>query len=919
MVSFKHQTAKVIFYWLGSILSVLSFSIGLLWAFDRPLGFFDKSNYEPFGIVFLLASTGCFAIGKFLTWLYTSQNKVSISKKQVQRNRKDMLELVKNIWVEGFLKESLHNEVLIRLGLAERKDAVNRSWEAVLRTVEQPNYVLPPGTRIIDVFEKMNRSLLILGEPGSGKTTILLELAQDTIYRAERDPCQRIPVVFNLSSWIDPKQSLADWLINELNTKYNVPKKLARFWVMNDELLLLLDGLDEVASERRKMCITHINAFRHEHLVPLAICSRLADYEAIDTKLNLQGAVLLEPLASQQIDSYFSRMGPELEAARIALKEDITLQELIDTPLMLNIMTLTYRNDSVKDISLFDSTGSRQEHLFNTYIRKMSTYRSDNIHYSPRQSIYWLKWLAQKMLHSNQTFFFIEEIQPTWLQSKFQKSLYNIIGGLFTWLVFWLGFVLPSWLTDISGLEWEWLGRLAPDKSQELFSNDSSYLTTALNLGLLSGLAHMTFGWLITKTKLVEKLRWLGKEVIIGLLGGLILGGVGAFFFSESVSKLFYRLDLGVSVGLYGGLVYLTLTWLISKAKLTKKWKWFKSDGRIKKSLIIGLLGGLIIPLKMFEGLLVGLLVELFGGLSYAALAWLISKAKLAEKFNWFGVKKSRKFGLILGLISGLFLGLGVGLYTGLTSTPILGLFFGLTLSLLWGVICGLISGTIFEQQDRIKRVEKLKWSGREVKKSLKFGLIIGIIAGLVFGFLFGVALGLDEGVVVGLVMGLIVGLIAVLVRQSNVSNSIETRTIPNQGIWLTAKNAFFYGLLSGLIIWLPSILFAGVIIRLSNEPTLREYILNFVIYSLGTGLMLALIVSLVGGGIAVIHHFILRFILSIKRYMPWNYARFLNYATERIFLRRVGGGYVFMHRLLMEHFANMKTEQIKTLYSTHA
>ncbi|MDJ0592593.1 MAG: hypothetical protein QNJ72_21810 [Pleurocapsa sp. MO_226.B13] len=43
---------------------------------------------------------------------------------------------------------------------------------------------------------------------------------------------------------------------------------------------------------------------------------------------------------------------------------------------------------------------------------------------------------------------------------------------------------------------------------------------------------------------------------------------------------------------------------------------------------------------------------------------------------------------------------------------------------------------------------------------------------------------------------------------------------------------------------------------------------------------------------------------------MPWNYARFLDYAAERIFLRKVGGGYIFIHRMLLEHFARMELEQ---------
>jgi hypothetical protein len=36
----------------------------------------------------------------------------------------------------------------------------------------------------------------------------------------------------------------------------------------------------------------------------------------------------------------------------------------------------------------------------------------------------------------------------------------------------------------------------------------------------------------------------------------------------------------------------------------------------------------------------------------------------------------------------------------------------------------------------------------------------------------------------------------------------------------------------------------------------------------------------------------------------PRRYADFLDYTAERLFLRRVGGGYVFIYRLLQEYFA---------------
>jgi hypothetical protein len=63
-------------------------------------------------------------------------------------------------------------------------------------------------------------------------------------------------------------------------------------------------------------------------------------------------------------------------------------------------------------------------------------------------------------------------------------------------------------------------------------------------------------------------------------------------------------------------------------------------------------------------------------------------------------------------------------------------------------------------------------------------------------------------------------------------------------------------------------------------------------------------------GGSAVLRHFALRFTLYRKKYAPWNYARFLDYATDRLFLQKVGGGYIFIHRMLLEHFAEMSIEQ---------
>ena len=74
-------------------------------------------------------------------------------------------------------------------------------------------------------------------------------------------------------------------------------------------------------------------------------------------------------------------------------------------------------------------------------------------------------------------------------------------------------------------------------------------------------------------------------------------------------------------------------------------------------------------------------------------------------------------------------------------------------------------------------------------------------------------------------------------------------------------------------------------------------------------GSILGLLGGLFFGGFAVIQHFTLRLILFLKGHLPWNLADFLDDATDRIFLYKAGGGYIFIHPLLQDYFASLETD----------
>ena len=58
-----------------------------------------------------------------------------------KHNRQHMLELVKNSWVKDVLEQSLHAEVLIELGLEERRDVVLNRQGIELQRPGEPNRV----------------------------------------------------------------------------------------------------------------------------------------------------------------------------------------------------------------------------------------------------------------------------------------------------------------------------------------------------------------------------------------------------------------------------------------------------------------------------------------------------------------------------------------------------------------------------------------------------------------------------------------------------------------------------------------------------------------------------------------------------------------------------------------------------------
>jgi NACHT domain len=352
---------------------------------------------------------------------------------QEYRQRQVLLNKVKNAWVKGVLEKSLHARVSIELGLQERPDLVQQPFSDVAEFASAPGQALAEGTPATTVFDRLGsgRTLLIVGEPGSGKTIALLKLAADAIARTEPDLRQQIPVVFNLSSWARKPQSIEQWLIQELLEKYQVSKALGKTWVESEALMLLLDGLDEVKAEQRNACVQALNQFMQTHgTTEIVICCRIGDYQMLQDRLMLRSAICLQPLTAAQIDRYFEQAGDRLSALKALLPQDSELHELAKSPLMLSVMSLAYQDFTPEQLTVGGKIEDYRKRLFATYIDRMFQRRGKTQQYSREDSQRWLIWLAQRMKAASQTEFLIEGLQPSLLISKKQLILYYMKPSL---------------------------------------------------------------------------------------------------------------------------------------------------------------------------------------------------------------------------------------------------------------------------------------------------------------------------------------------------------------------------------------------------------------------------------------------------------------------------------------------------------
>jgi NACHT domain len=262
--------------------------------------------------------------------------------------------------------------------------------------------------------------LVVLGEPGAGKTTLMVRLVLDLL--ASRTSGAPVPVLASLAAWNPSERDLHDWLADRLAIAHPAlaaalfdegrPGRIAR--LLSAGLILpILDGLDEIPDHVRGPAITQIN----DALRPgdrLIMTCRTGPYrEAVQppdgTGITLQAAAVIQlcPLDAPDVSRYLrgdvgaapSRWDPVL--ATVGIKAP-TGRALV-TPLMVDLARTIYNprpgeptaelRDPAELCRLHDRAAV-EAHLLDAFIPAAYQSRPAS-RWDARQAESWLVFLAR--------------------------------------------------------------------------------------------------------------------------------------------------------------------------------------------------------------------------------------------------------------------------------------------------------------------------------------------------------------------------------------------------------------------------------------------------------------------------------------------------------------------------------------------
>ena len=253
-----------------------------------------------------------------------------------------------------------------------------------------------------EAFVASERRMILLGQPGAGKSTTLQSFANKAATDRLNDPSLPIPAVIFLHRIKDVRFSTLP--PGELPTLLQRTAANSTDILAGQPLVYILDGLDEMGGERpvdpanpdgekcdaRAEFLACLQQQLHNDRV--VISCRVIDYNQIQAKVLLSGAVTLLPLSDDKIREF---VVDKLDQPNLLslLEKDASLRDLARTPLLLALLSIA-AGDSRNAIQLHSAS-----ELLTLYVQKRYEHEADKgtLPYTLEQVRRMLGSLAEEM------------------------------------------------------------------------------------------------------------------------------------------------------------------------------------------------------------------------------------------------------------------------------------------------------------------------------------------------------------------------------------------------------------------------------------------------------------------------------------------------------------------------------------------